>query len=315
MATGHATHTNLSAASETDAEPAPREGLDPRAELSEFLRTRRARRKPADVGLTDYSRRRRVPGLRREELAQLAGVSAAYYTRFEQGNARNVSREVLDAISRVLKLSEAEHAHLVRLAQPKRHQRRPTPSRQQVRPEIRELLAALEGVPAYVWGRRTDVLAWNQTASALFGDWAARAPQDRNWARITFLDPASPKLFPDWEAKAYDVVGQLRLGAGLHTDDWMLASLIGELSIKSEDFRRLWAAHDVQKKTHGGIRLSHSLVGELTLRYETFALPGDQEQSLSTYHAMPGSPSEEALRLLASWGADASRERAGNKSH
>ncbi|MBQ1016601.1 helix-turn-helix domain-containing protein [Micromonospora sp. D93] len=296
MATRHVTHPDFSA-----------------AELSDFLRTRRARHKPADVGLIDYSRRRRVPGLRREELAQLAGVSAAYYTRFEQGNARNVSREVLDAIARVLKLSEAEHAHLVRLAQPKRHQRRPTP-RQQVRPEIRELLAALEGVPAYVWGPRTDVLAWNQTASALFGDWAARAPQDRNWARITFLDPASRDLFPDWETKAYDVVGQLRLGAGLHTDDPLLASLIGELSIRSEDFRRLWATHDVKKKTHGLMRLSHPLVGELTLRYETLALPGDPEQLLSTYHAEPGSLSEEALRLLASWGVDASPDRAATTS-
>ena len=160
----------------------------------------------------------------------------------------------------------------------------------------------MEGVPAYVWGRRSDVLAWNQTASALFGDWTARAPQERNWARITFLDPASRKLFTDWESKAYDVVGQLRLGAGLHSDDALLASLIGELSMKSEDFRRLWAAHDVKKKTHGTMRLSHPLVGELTLRYETLALPGDQEQSLTTYHAKPGSPSEEALRLLASWG-------------
>ncbi|MEU8116729.1 helix-turn-helix transcriptional regulator [Micromonospora sp. NPDC048947] len=293
MATGHAAQSDSSA-----------------AELSEFLRTRRARRKPADVGLTDHSRRRRVPGLRREELAQLAGVSAAYYTRFEQGNARNVSREVLDAISRVLELSEVEHAHLVRLAQPKRPQRRPGPPRQQVRPEIRDLLAALEGVPAYVWGPRTDVLAWNQTASALFGDWAARASADRNWARITFLDPASRTLFPDWEAKAYDVVGQLRLGAGLHTDDPLLASLVGELSLKSEDFRRLWATHDVKKKTHGIMRLSHPLVGELTLRYETLALPGDLEQLLSTYHAEPGSLSEEALRLLASWGADAAQERA-----
>ncbi|MEV4756023.1 helix-turn-helix transcriptional regulator [Micromonospora sp. NPDC049559] len=294
-----------------DPESAPelQQALDPRAELSEFLRTRRARLKPADVGLTDYSRRRRVPGLRREELAHLAGVSAAYYTRFEQGNARNVSREVLNAISRVLNLSDAEHAHLLRLAQPKRDHRQSEPPRQQVRPEVRELLTAMEGIPAYVWGRRTDVLAWNQTASALFGDWAARAPQERNWARITFLDPASRKLFADWESKAYDVVGQLRLGASLNADDALLASLIGELSMKSEDFRLLWAAHDVKEKTHGTVRLSHPLVGEVTLRYETLALPGDQEQSLTTYHAEPGSPSQEALRLLASWGADASQER------
>ncbi|MCI2423744.1 helix-turn-helix domain-containing protein [Saccharopolyspora sp. K220] len=282
--------------------------LDPRTELSEFLRTRRARLKPADVGLAEYGRRRRVPGLRREELAQLAGVSVAYYTRLEQGNGRNVSGEVLDAISGALKLSDAEHAHLLHLAKPKQQKRRPAPQRQQVRPALLELLTALEGVPAYVWGRRTDVLAWNRTASALFGDWAARAPQERNWARLTFLDPTARRLFVDWESKASDVVGNLRLDAGQHADDPVLAALIGELSMKSEDFRRLWAAHDVKKKSHGSMRLMNPLAGELTLRYETFALPGDQEQSLATYHAEPGSASEEALRLLASWGADASQD-------
>ncbi|MFQ3556586.1 helix-turn-helix transcriptional regulator [Streptomyces gramineus] len=287
----------------------PHEALDPRAELSEFLRTRRDRLKPADVGLTDYSRRRRVPGLRREELAQLAGVSAAYYTRFEQGNARNASREVVDAISRVLRLSDAEHAHLLELAQLKRSPSRRVDSPcQQVRPEVRDLLTAMEGVPAYVWGRRSDVLAWNQTASAVFGDWAARAPEDRNWSRVTFLDPASRELFTDWDSKARDVVGQLRLWAGLYPDDAQLASLIGELSMKSEDFRRLWAAYDVEKQTHGTMRLMHPLVGELTLRYETLALQGDQDQYLSSYHAEPGSSSEQALRLLASWGADAVRD-------
>ncbi|MFE6962148.1 helix-turn-helix domain-containing protein [Streptomyces sp. NPDC057696] len=309
MSTHRTARTDPVAASKPVSEPELEEGLDPRAELSEFLRTRRARLKPADVGLTDHSRRRRVPGLRREELAQLAGVSAAYYTRFEQGNARNVSREVLDAISRALKLSDAEHTHLLSLAELKRHQRRAAPPRQRVRREVRELLAAMEGVPAYVWGRRSDVLAWNQTASAVFGDWAARTPRDRNWARVAFLDPAARKLFTDWETKAYDVVGQLRLGAGLHPDDPVLAALIGELSMKSEDFRRLWASHNVKQKTHGTMRLTHPLVGELTLRYETLALPGDQEQSLSTYHAEPGSHSEEALRLLASWGADAAQDR------
>ncbi|MGO1057225.1 helix-turn-helix transcriptional regulator [Crossiella sp. CA198] len=307
MATERAARTGPAAAPGSAPEPVP--PTAPPAELSEFLRTRRARLKPADVGLTDHSRRRRVPGLRREELAQLAGVSAAYYTRFEQGNAHNVSREVLDAISRVLRLSDAEHAHLLRLAQPTRRHRQSEPPRQQVRPEVRELLTAMEGVPAYVWGRRTDVLAWNQTASALFGDWADREPRDRNWARIAFLDPAARTLFADWEAKAYDVAGQLRLGAGEHADDPQLAALIGELALKSEDFRRLWAAHEVKRKTHGTMRLTHPLVGDLTLHYETLALPGDHDQSLTTYHAKPGTPAEQSLRLLASWGPDATTER------
>lgn len=269
------------------------ERLDPRAELSEFLRTRRARLSPADIGMAEHGRRRRVPGLRREELAQLAGVSVAYYTRLEQGNGRNVS-------------------HLLHLAKPARHSRRATPQRQQVRAALSELLSAMEGVPAYVWGRRTDVLAWNGTASAVFGDWAARAPQDRNWARITFLDPTARELFVDWEAKAADVVGQLRLDAGQHANDPLLATLIGELSVKSEDFRRLWAVHDVKRKSHGSMRLTHPLAGELTVRYETFALATDEELALSTYHAEPGSPSEEALRLVASWGADAARERSAS---
>jgi transcriptional regulator with XRE-family HTH domain len=303
-----ATHPDLRSDPAAVSGPGHDRHLDARTELSEFLRTRRARLKPADVGLAEYGRRRRVPGLRREELAQLAGVSVAYYTRLEQGNGRNVSVEVLDAISGALKLSDAEHAHLLHLAKPKQHKRRPAPQRQQVRRALVELLTAMEGVPAYVWGRRTDVLAWNGTASALFGDWAARAPQERNWARITFLDPAARRLFADWESKASDVVGYLRLDAGLHADDPLLAALIGELSVKSGAFRTLWAAHDVKKKSHGGMRMRHPLAGELTLRYETFTLPGDQEQSLAIYHAEPGSASEEALRLLASWGADASRD-------
>ncbi len=278
--------------------------MDPSAELSEFLRTRRARLTPAEVGLPRYGHRRRVPGLRREELAQLAGVSVAYYTRLEQGNGRNVSAEVLDAISAALQLSETEHAHLIHLAKPTRTKRR-TVAPQRVRAGLLELLSAMDGVPAYIWGRRTNVLAWNRTASALFGDWAARAPEDRNWARITFLEPVSQELFLDWDAKAADVVGQLRLDAGLHPNDPQLSALVGELSVRSEEFRELWASHNVKRKSHGSMRLMNPLAGELTVRYETFALPGDQELSLSTYHAEPCSPSEETLRLLASWGADA----------
>ncbi|MEV6607128.1 helix-turn-helix transcriptional regulator [Kutzneria sp. NPDC051319] len=283
--------------------------MDPRTELSEFLRTRRARLTPGDVGLPEFGRRRRVPGLRREELAQLAGVSVAYYTRLEQGNGRNVSVEVLDAISAALKLSDAEHAHLLHLAKPGQHKRRPTPQRQQVRPALLELLSAMDSVPAYIWGRRTDVLAWNRSASALFGDWAARAPQDRNWARIVFLDPEARNLFADWEAKASDVVGQLRMDAGQHAGDPVLNELIGELSVRSDEFRTMWATHNVKRKTYAGMNLTHPLVGGITLHYETFALPGDQEQFLSTYHAEPASPSAEALRMLVSWGTDAAVSR------
>jgi transcriptional regulator with XRE-family HTH domain len=283
----------------------PGAGLDRRAELSEFLRTRRARLKPEDVGLPDYGRHRRVPGLRREELAQLAGVSVAYYTRLEQGNGRNVSAEVLDSIARALRLNDAEHSHLIHLAKPKQNKKRSAARAQQVRGALGQLLDSMDGVPAYVVGRRSDVLAWNRMAAALFGDWGELPERERNWARMVFLKPEYRDLFVDWEQKASDVVGYLRLDAGCHPDDPRLSALVGELSVKSGDFRRLWARHDVKEKTHGVKLLRHPLVGELTLSFETFRLGDDPEQSLVTYHAEPGSPSADALRLLASWGADA----------
>nr|WSZ14959.1 helix-turn-helix transcriptional regulator [Streptomyces canus] len=286
--------------------------LDRRAELSEFLRTRRARLKPEDVGLPDFGRHRRVPGLRREELSQLAGVSVAYYTRLEQGNGRNVSAEVLDAIARALRLTDAEHAHLTHLAKPKQHKKKTTARTEQVRGSIRQLLDSIN-VPAYVSGRRSDIVAWNGMAAAVFGDWAELPAQERNWARMIFLRPEYQNLFVPWEQKASDVVSYLRMDAGCHPDDPRLSALVGELSVKSEEFRRLWATHDVKEKNFGVKQLRHPLVGELTLNFESFPLSDGTEQALITYHAEPGSPSAEALRLLASWGADATR--AGESAH
>ncbi|MER5582259.1 helix-turn-helix transcriptional regulator [Streptomyces asoensis] len=280
--------------------------LDPRAELSEFLRTRRARLKPEDVGLPDYGRYRRVPGLRREELAQLAGVSVAYYTRLEQGNGQHVSPEVLDAIARALRLSDAEHAHLTHLAKPKQ-KKKPAGRTQQVRGPLRTLLDTMDGVPAILVGRRSDILLWNRMAAAVFGDWAELPAREQNWARLVFLKPEYRDLFVDWEHKASDVVAQLRMDAGSHPNDPRLSALVGELSVKSEEFRRLWATHDVKEKCHGIQRLHHPLVGGLDLRLESFHQADDHEQMLVTYHAEPNSPSAEALRLLASWGADATR--------
>lgn len=281
--------------------------LDRRAELSEFLRTRRARLKPQDVGLPDYGRHRRVPGLRREELAQLAGVSVAYYTRLEQGNGQNVSAEVLDSIARALRLTDAEQAHLTHLAKGKQHKKKPSARPQQVRTAIGQLLETLDAVPAYVVGRRSEVLAWNRMAAAVFGDWGELPAAERNWARMVFLKPEYRDLFVDWEQKAIDVVCALRMDAGCHPDDPRLSALVGELSVKSEDFRRLWATHDVKEKSHGVKRLQHPLVGALSLNFESFKVAGDGDQSMVVYHAEPGSPSAEALRLLASWGADATR--------
>ncbi|GAB1337489.1 helix-turn-helix transcriptional regulator [Streptomyces sp. E-15] len=281
--------------------------LDRRAELSEFLRSRRARLKPEDVGLAGFGRHRRVPGLRREELAQLAGVSVAYYTRLEQGNGRNVSAEVLDSIARALRLSDAEHAHLTHLAKPKAHKKKPVGRQQQVRPALRQLLDSLDGVPAYIAGRRSEILAWNRMAAALFGDWAELPSGERNWARLVFLRPDYRELFVDWEQKAIDIVCALRMDAGCYPDDPRLSTLVGELSVKSEEFRRLWATHDVKEKNHGVKRLHHPLVGDLALNFESFRLTDDSDQSLITYHAEPGSPSAESLRLLAAWGTDATR--------
>ncbi|MEV0074085.1 MULTISPECIES: helix-turn-helix transcriptional regulator [unclassified Amycolatopsis] len=295
-----ATDPGIRTGTTTAASPAPvcpELHFDQRTELGEFLRSRRARLKPADVGLREYNRRRRVPGLRREELAQVAGVSAAYYTRLEQGNGQNVSNEVLDAISSALGLSEAEHAHLVHLARPPRRKQGVELRRQQVRPELLEMLSALDSVPAYVWGRRSDVLAWNRLACVLFGDWNARAPRDRNWGRVAFLEPRARQRFADWEAKAADVVGHLRWYAGRHPNDPQLGELLADLSV-SADFRRMWDAHQVKRKTHGRMRINHPAVGELTVCYETFTLPGDEDQSLAIYHAEAGTSSEEALRSL-----------------
>ncbi|MFD9335911.1 helix-turn-helix transcriptional regulator [Streptomyces sp. NPDC060028] len=277
---------------------------DQRTELGEFLRSRRARLRPEDVGLPDHGRHRRVPGLRREELALLAGVSVAYYTRLEQGSGHNVSAEILDAIARALRLGDTETEHLNHLAQPRPRKRRAAPRPQQVRPGVRTLLDAMEDVPAYLVGRRQDVIGWNRLAAAVFGDFGALAPKERNLVRLTFLDPATVELFTDWECRACEVVSNLRVYAGTHPDDEQLSALVGELSVKNEEFRRLWAAHTVgDNKTHGVKRLRHPLVGELDLSFETLALPDDSAQFLVTYHPAPDSPSADALRLLSSWSA------------
>ncbi|KMO98326.1 helix-turn-helix transcriptional regulator [Streptomyces roseus] len=279
--------------------------LDQRAELGEFLRSRRARLRPSDVGLPDYGRHRRVPGLRREELAQLAGVSVAYYTRLEQGHGQNVSAEVLDAIARALRLDGTETAHLTHLARPRpRRQRAKQYRAEHVRPELRTLMDAMDGVPAYLLGRRQDVIGWNRLAAAVFGDFGLLPPQERNLVRLVFLDPAAAELYAEWDCLACRVVSSLRMYAGEHPDDEQLSALVGELSVKNEEFRRLWAAHTLaDNKTHGVKTLRHPLVGELSLSFETLALPGDSAQVLVTYHAEPGSPSQDALRMLASWSA------------
>lgn len=268
-----------------------------KAELSEFLRLRRDRLRPVDVGLPERGQRR-VPGLRREEIASLAGVSTDYYVRLEQGRNITASEGVLDAIARALRLDEAERAHLHHLAKPRPARRSPARP-QRVRPGVHLLLDRLS-TPAFVLGRRLDVLATNRLARALLVDFDAMAAAERNHARWVFLDPRARDLYVDWETVARDNVAVLRMDVGSHPDDAALSALIGQLSVASPEFARWWADHDVLVRGHGAKRFRHPVVGEIELRYEALDL-ADEDQTLFVYSADPGSASERALALLDSW--------------
>lgn len=265
-------------------------------EIGEFLRTRRARIQPADAGLPDTGRRR-VPGLRREELAQLAGVSVDYYVRLEQGRTPSVSDAVLDAIARVLLLDATEREHLRRLARASLARPPANGRRQRVRPGPQRLLDLMVDIPAFVLGRRMDILAWNRLADVLHG-FAGRPAEQLNVARLTFLEPVAVDFYPEWDAVAQETVAYLRLDAGRHPDDPRLAALIADLSLGNETFRRLWNQHPVREKTHGDKRINHPVAGALEFRYETLALPGDPDQLIVAYTVEPASPTAERLRLL-----------------
>ncbi|MGW0806772.1 helix-turn-helix domain-containing protein [Nonomuraea sp. NPDC002799] len=282
--------------------------MDRAQQLSEFLKSRRARLRPDDVGAGGFGGQRRVPGLRREELALLAGVSVDYYTRLEQGRARNVSPDVLDAVAGALRLDPDERAHLRNLAKPSSARRRPSRP-QQVGPELRQALAALVTVPAYVIGRRLDILAWNELARLLIADFPALPAAERNMARLVFLDEAAKDLYPDWDTKARDTVANLRQDAGRHPEDPQLATLVGELSLHSADFRRLWADHGVQGKTRGRKRFAHPRLGELALDYVAMRAPDDPDMTMMIYSAPPESEAATSLRLLAGLSASKSTTR------
>ncbi|QKG19208.1 helix-turn-helix transcriptional regulator [Actinomadura verrucosospora] len=274
--------------------------LDRRAELGEFLRSRRARLKPEELGLPDYGGRRRVPGLRREELARLAGVSVDHYVRLEQGRTLHFSEAVLDAVARALRLDDVERGHLYRLARPYTEPAgAPAPEPQGVRPGLRRLLDSTADVPVYVVGRYTNVLAWNDLAAALITDFGALAPAERNFARMVFLDEGMRSLYADWRGKAADIVGYLRLDVGRHPGDPSAAALVEELSAASPEFREIWAEHGLKEKTHGRYVYRHPVVGTLDLGFETLRLPDDPDQALIAHTVEEGSPSHAALRLLA----------------
>lgn len=278
---------------------------DVRAEIRQFLTTRRAKLTPTQAGLPAYGGRRRVPGLRREEVALLAGISIEYYTRLERGSTRGVSDEVLDGITRALQLDEVERAHLIDLvrtanaARPARG--RATPQR--VRPSVQRLLDSMTGTAAFLRNGRLDILAANQLGYALYAPAFGDPARPVNLARFIFLDARSTEFYRDWDGIAHAAVGSLRAEAGRNPHERALTELVGELSVRSPEFRVRWAAHDVDYYRSGTQPFHHPLVGDLTLDYDALELPSDPGLSIIAYTAEPGSPSRQALDLLASWTA------------
>ncbi|MEU7748261.1 helix-turn-helix transcriptional regulator [Nonomuraea sp. NPDC049158] len=280
---------------------------DLRAEIREFLGTRRAKVTPEQAGLPAYGgERRRVTGLRREEVALLAGISSEYYTRMERGDATGVSESVIEGIAQALRLDEAERIHLLDLLRGAGTTRPPRrrPAQQRVRPAVQRVLDSMTGTtPAFVLNGRGDILAANPLGRALFSPVYADPVRPPNNARFVFLDPRATEFFRDWDKVAGDTVAMLRAEAGRDLYDRRLTDLIGELSTRSEDFRRRWAAHNVRIHTTGVKLLHHPVVGDLDLPFETFPLGADPSQFLLTYTAEPASSSQDALNLLAGWAA------------
>ncbi|MFD7708790.1 helix-turn-helix domain-containing protein [Streptomyces sp. NPDC059786] len=273
---------------------------DPR--LGAFLKARRAQLAPRDCGLPETDSRRKVAGLRREEVALLAAISVDYYTRLEQCRVR-ASASVLAALARALRLDDDQQRYLYELAG--RADARPRGRRpaQRVRPAVRRLLDQLAETPAMALGKRLDILAWNPAAAALYTDFA-RIPADRrNYVRLLFTDPVVRALYRNWEHDARDAVAALRMEAAAGPEDPELARLVGELSVRDADFRIWWAEHRVVGSAYGTKHYRHRLVGDLTLDCDTWSSPDGSGQRLMVLTAEPGTPSHDALRILASWTA------------
>ncbi|MFC5723569.1 helix-turn-helix domain-containing protein [Streptomyces gamaensis] len=272
---------------------------DTRRALGDFLRARRGRVAPEHVGIAAGARRR-VRGLRREELAQLAGISVDYYVRLEQGRATQPSPEVLDALARALGLDTAERTHLGTLA----GTRRGEAPRTRVSPALRRILRSLTDCPAFATNHRLDVLAWNPLAAELLGGLADPPRRDRNQARYLFLDPASRTVFPDWQTRATESVGQLRVSAGRYPDDTELTALINELSAHSAEFRRIWSTGEIVMCAGGRKPIHHPATGVLTLDYETLHVPAAPGETGVVLHVLSADEDSEEAAALAGLGAN-----------
>jgi transcriptional regulator with XRE-family HTH domain len=284
--------------------------MDSLNDVREFLRSRRAKVTPQQVNLMAGSNRR-VPGLRREEVATLASVSVDYYARLERGNLTGVSDEVLEAVAHALRLDDAETAHLFDLARAAQtrpaHRRRAAPP-QQVRPSLQRFMDAA-GAPTWVRNERMDFIAANALGRALYAPLLSDPVRPANSARFMFLRPEARTFYPEWEQVANDVVAILRSYAGQHPHDKGLTDLIGELATRSEEFRTRWAAHNVRFHRTGLKRLHHPVVGDLELSYEAMELPANPGWTMFAYTAEPGSATDERLKLLASWDATTTNGR------
>jgi transcriptional regulator with XRE-family HTH domain len=269
-------------------------------QLSEFLRAARSRLSPEQAGIVGAGRRR-VDGLRREELAMLAGVSVDYYTRLEQGRSKSASAAVLDAIADALRLDDAERLHLHTIVRPTTARRRAAKP-QKLHPATKALLDTLEAAvkPAFVLGRRLDMLGHNRLAALLIADFEAMPAPERNQARFVFLEPHARELYADWVEVAADTAAMLRMDAGLHPDDPLLGKLVGDLSIRSAEFRKLWARNHVHQRRTGSKGYHHPLVGDLTITYQALTPGDDTDQILMIYDTEPESSSAHAMQLLAS---------------
>lgn len=282
--------------------------MDVRRELATFLRSRRDRLRPEDHGLP--TGRRHSPGLRRTEVAQLAGISVDYYIRLEQGKSAHPSQSVLAGLARALKLTQDERDYLSRLTSTtavSSEQAAAAGVAERVRPSLRRLLEGLMPVPAYVINRQMDVLAWNDMGAALIADFGSWPKAERNLLWLLFCDPAARGLYVEWEKAARQGIARLRLFAARHPDDQAIVTLVSALSARSPEFRRWWARYDVQDCGNGRKEFNHPLVGRLSLDWEALALPDGHDQYLVTYTAPAASPSQGGLDLLTIVGQESLR--------